>query len=43
MSQKYVTQKNKKAKRLQELYPGVHVKIVYKKNYQSLIDRFSQL
>ena len=43
MSQKYVTQKNKKAKRLQELYPGVHVKIVYKKNYQSLIERFRQL
>ncbi|MBP8989382.1 MAG: cytidylate kinase-like family protein [Clostridia bacterium] len=42
MSQKYVTQKNRKAKRLQELYPGVHVKIVYKKDFQSLIDRFQK-
>ncbi|MDD3930898.1 MAG: cytidylate kinase-like family protein [Clostridiaceae bacterium] len=41
MNQKYVTQKNKKAKRLQELYPGVNVKIVYKKDFESLIQRFS--
>jgi cytidylate kinase len=43
MSQKYVTLKNKKAKRLQELYPGVHVKIVYRKDFQSLIERFGRM
>ncbi|MDW7657354.1 MAG: cytidylate kinase family protein [Bacillota bacterium] len=43
MSQKYVTIKNKKAKRLQELYPGVHVKIVYRKDFQSLIERFQRM
>lgn len=43
MSQKYVTLKNKKAKRLQELYPNVHVKIVYRKDFQSLIERFQRL
>lgn len=43
MSQKYVTLKNKKAKRLQELYPGVHVKIVYRKDFQSLIERFQRM
>ncbi len=40
MSQKYVTRKNKKAKKLQELYPGIHVRIVYRKNFQSLLERF---
>lgn len=42
MNQKYVTQKNKKAKRLEELYPGVHIKIVYKRNFQSLVERFRE-
>ncbi|NCC48355.1 MAG: cytidylate kinase-like family protein [Clostridia bacterium] len=41
MNQKYVTMKNRKARRLRELYPGIHVKIVYKKDFQSLIERFS--
>lgn len=40
MNQKYVTTKNKKAKRLRELYPGTNIKIVYKKDFQSLIERF---
>lgn len=43
MNQKYVTEKNKKAKRLRELYPGINVRIVYKKDFQSLIERFSEL
>lgn len=42
MSQKYVTEKNKKAKKLMELYPGTNIKIVYKKDFQSLIERFSE-
>jgi len=41
MNQKYVTTKNKKAKKLRELYPGTNIKIVYKKDFQSLIDRFN--
>lgn len=40
MNQKYVTMKNKKARRVQELYPGTHVKIVYKKDFLSLAERF---
>lgn len=40
MNQKYVTQKNKKAKKLRELYPGVNVKVVYKKDFNTLIERF---
>lgn len=40
MNQKYVTQKNKKAKKLRELYPGVNVKVVYKKDFNTLLERF---
>ena len=41
MNQKYVTEKNKKIKKLRELYPGTNVKIVYKKDFHSLIERFN--
>ncbi|MDD4095002.1 MAG: cytidylate kinase family protein [Oscillospiraceae bacterium] len=40
MSQKYVTEKNKKLKKVRELYPGTNIKIVYKKDFISLIERF---
>ncbi|WP_242942831.1 cytidylate kinase family protein [Papillibacter cinnamivorans] len=40
MNQKYVTRKNKKAKKLRELYPGINIKIVYKKDYATLLERF---
>jgi cytidylate kinase len=40
MNQRYVTIKNRKAKKLRELYPGTNIKIVYKKDFQSLIERF---
>lgn len=43
MNQKYVTMKNRKAKRVRELYPGTNIKIVYKKDFQSLIERFSAI
>ena len=43
MNQKYVTMKNKKAKKVRELYPGTNIKIVYKKDFQSLIERFSTI
>lgn len=41
MNQRYVTIKNRKAKKLRELYPGINIKIVYKKDFQSLIERFN--
>lgn len=41
MNQKYVTLKNKKAKKLRELYPGINVKVVYKKDFYSLVDRYN--
>jgi len=40
MNQKYVTEKNRKLKRMRELYPGVKVRIVYKKDFNSLVERF---
>ncbi len=40
MDQKYVTTKNKKIKKLRELYPGINVNIVYKKDFNSLLKRF---
>lgn len=43
MNQKYVTQKNRKARKVRELYPGTNVKIVYKRDFQSLIERFSEI
>lgn len=41
MNQKYVTLKNRKAKKLRELYPGTNIKVVYKKDFYSLIERFN--
>jgi cytidylate kinase len=40
MNQKYVTTKNKKMRKLREMYPGVNIKIVYKKDFHSLAERF---
>jgi cytidylate kinase len=40
MDQKYVTTKNKKVKRLRELYPGININIVYKKDFHTLLKRF---
>ena len=42
MNQKYVTLKNRKVKMLRELYPGINVRIVYKKDFQELVERFSE-
>jgi cytidylate kinase len=41
MNQKYVTTKNKKLKKMRELYPGINIKIVYKKDFHSLAERFN--
>ncbi len=40
MKQKYVTEKNKKVKMLQKLYPNININIVYKKDYHKLLNRF---
>jgi len=39
MDQKYVTKKNKKMRRVKELYPGTNIRIVYKKDFAELIER----
>lgn len=41
MNQKYVTAKNRKVKKLRELYPGTNIKVVYKKDFASLLQRMS--
>ena len=41
MNQRYVTQKNRKARKLKKLYPDVNIKIVYKKDFRSLVERFN--
>lgn len=40
MDQKYVTSKNKKIRLVKELYPDINIKIVYKKDFYSLLERF---
>jgi cytidylate kinase len=40
MNQKYVTEKNKKVRRLKELYPEININIIYKKDYHTLLKRF---
>lgn len=40
MSQKLVTKKNRKVRRLRELYPDVHVKVFYQKDFRKLLLRF---
>lgn len=40
MSQKLVTKKNRKVRRLKELYPDVNVKVFYQKDFKALLARF---
>ena len=40
MSQKLVTKKNRKVRRLQELYPDVKCKIFYQRDYLSLVTKY---
>lgn len=42
MDQKYVTKKNKKARKVMELYPGTNVRIVYKRDFLELVERLKQ-
>jgi hypothetical protein len=40
MNQKLVTRKNRKVRRLQELYPNVKCKIFYQRDYLSLVTKY---
>lgn len=40
MSQKLVTKKNRKVRRLRELYPDVNIRIFYQKDFRALLARF---
>ncbi|MBE0416255.1 MAG: hypothetical protein IBX63_00630 [Coriobacteriia bacterium] len=40
MSQKLVTKKNRKVRRLKELYPEVNVKVFYQKDFRMLLAKY---
>jgi len=40
MSQKLVTKKNRKVRRLKELYPDVAIKILYQKDFRKLLYKY---
>lgn len=40
MNQKLVTKKNRKVRRLRELYPGVKIKIFYQRDYVALLEKY---
>ena len=40
MNQKLVTRKNRKVRRLRELYPGVQIKIFYQRDYLALLTKY---
>lgn len=40
MSQKLVTKKNAKVRRLRELYPDIRVKILYQRDFLNLVDKY---
>ncbi|MDR3649716.1 MAG: hypothetical protein P4L20_11535 [Acidimicrobiales bacterium] len=40
LSQKLVTRKNAKVRRLRELHPGVEVKLLYQRDYQALLAKY---
>jgi hypothetical protein len=40
MSQKLVTRKNRKVRRLQELYPDVKCKIFYQRDYLAMVTKY---
>ena len=42
MEQKYVTIQNKKVRKVREMYPGTNVRIVYKKDFLSLVERLKR-
>jgi hypothetical protein len=40
MNQKLVTKKNRKVRRLRELYPGTSIKIFYQRDYLALLQKY---
>jgi hypothetical protein len=40
LNQRLVTKKNRKVRRLRELYPGVHIKVLYQRDYLSLLAKY---
>ena len=40
MKQSLVTRKNRKLRELRELYPDVNIRLLYRKDYQSLLDKY---
>ena len=40
MSQKLVTKKNRKVRRLKELYPDVNIKVFYQKDFRNLLLKY---
>lgn len=40
MSQKLVTKKNRKVRRLKELYPEVNIKVLYQKDFRRLLFKY---
>lgn len=40
MNQKLVTKKNKKVRRLKELYPGINIKVFYQKDFRNLLIKY---
>lgn len=40
LNQKLVTKKNRKARRLQELYPDVRIKVLYQRDYLHLLVKY---
>jgi hypothetical protein len=40
MNQKLVTRKNRKVRRLRELYPAVKIKILYQRDYLRLLEKY---
>jgi len=40
MNQKLVTKKNRKARRLKELYPGTQVRVLYQRDYLNLLVKY---
>ena len=40
LNQRLVTKKNRKVRRLRELYPDVRIKVLYQRDYLQLLDRY---
>jgi hypothetical protein len=40
LNQRLVTKKNRKARRVQELYPDVRVKVLYQRDYLHLLEKY---